>query len=113
MILQESQSVLIKVYSSLKKNFGYNVKARKIVLKRIEELRSIRAKDALPKTLSIPFTGKRVHLRPYWLMEFMDDKGVRRFFRLEDQLSISSNETLLEMQEMLNLSEADELEFHR
>ena len=46
-------------------------------------------------------------------MEFMDDKGVRRFFRLDDQLSISSNETLLEMQEMLDLSEADELEFHR
>ena len=46
-------------------------------------------------------------------MEFMDDKGVRRFFRLDDQLSISSNETLLEMQEMLDYSEADELEFHR
>ena len=46
-------------------------------------------------------------------MEFMDDKGVRRFFRLEDQLSISSNETLLEMQEKLDLSESDELEFHR
>ena len=46
-------------------------------------------------------------------MEFRDEKGVRRFFRLEDQLNISSNETLLEMQGMLNLSEADELEFHR
>ena len=45
-------------------------------------------------------------------MEFMDDKGVRRFFRLEDQLSISINETLLEMQGKLNLSESDELEFH-
>ncbi|KAL8155478.1 hypothetical protein AgCh_000751 [Apium graveolens] len=44
---------------------------------------------------------------------FMDDKGVRIFFRLEDQLSISSNETLLEMQEKLNLSESDELEFHK
>lgn len=42
-------------------------------------------------------------------MEFLDDTGVRIFFRLEDQLSISSNETLLEMQEMLDLSEADEL----
>ena len=46
-------------------------------------------------------------------MEFMHDKGVRRFFRLEDQLSISSNETLLEMKEKLNLSVSDELEFHR
>ncbi|KAL8089554.1 hypothetical protein AgCh_039139 [Apium graveolens] len=95
------------------KNFGFNVTARRVVLKKIEELRSVRAKDALPKTLIIPYTGRRVHLRLYWLMEFMDDKGVRRFFRLEDQLSISSNETLLEMQEKLNLSEFDELEFHR
>ena len=87
--------------------------SRRLVLKKIEEMRSNRAKDALPKTLSIPFTVKRVHLRPYWLMEFRDEKGVRRFFRLEDQLSISSNETLLEMQGMLDLSEADELEFHR
>ena len=46
-------------------------------------------------------------------MEFMDDKGVRRFFRLDDQLSISRNETLLEMQEKLDLSNAEELEFHR
>ncbi|KAL8114648.1 hypothetical protein AgCh_021492 [Apium graveolens] len=112
-ILQESQVVLIKVYSSFKKNFGFNVTARRLVLKKIEELRSVRAKDALPKTLIIPYTGRRVHLRPYWLMEFKDDKGVRRFFRLEDQLSISSNETLLEMQEKLNLSESGELEFHR
>ncbi|KAL8154666.1 hypothetical protein AgCh_000134 [Apium graveolens] len=95
------------------KKFGFNVIARRLVLKKIKELRSIRAKDALPKTLTIPYTRSRVHLRPYWLMEFMDDKGVRRFFRLEDQLSISSNETLLEMQGMLNLSESDELEFHR
>ena len=112
-ILQESQAILIKVYSSFKKNFGFNVTVRRLVLNKIEELRSIRAKDALPKTLIIPYTGRRVHLRPYWLMEFIDDKGVRRFFRLEDQLSIFSNETLLEMQGKLNLSESDELEFHR
>ncbi|KAL8103767.1 hypothetical protein AgCh_028099 [Apium graveolens] len=113
MILQESYSVLIKIFSSFKKNFGFNVTARKFVLKKLEDIRSNKAKDALPKTLSIPFTGNKVHVRPYWLMEFMDDKGVKRFFRLDDQLSISSNETLLEMQEKLNLSDAEELEFDR
>lgn len=112
-ILQESCSVLIKIFSSFKKNFGFNVTAMKLVLNKIEDLRSNKAKDALPKTLSIPFKGKRVHLRPYWLKEFMDDKGVKRFFKLDDQLSISSNETLLEMQEKLDLSDAEELEFHR
>ena len=35
-ILQESQSVLIKVYSSFNKNFGFNVTARRLVLKKIE-----------------------------------------------------------------------------
>ncbi|KAL8088030.1 hypothetical protein AgCh_037971 [Apium graveolens] len=83
-ILLESQFILIKIYSSFKKNFEFNMTARRLVLKKIEELRSNRAKDALPKILSIPFTGKRVHLRPYWLMEFRDEKGVRRFFILED-----------------------------
>ncbi|KAL8092892.1 hypothetical protein AgCh_034950 [Apium graveolens] len=39
--------------------------------------------------------------------------GMRLEDQLEDQLSISSNETLLEMQGMLNLSESDELEFHK
>ncbi|KAL8134025.1 hypothetical protein AgCh_009196 [Apium graveolens] len=74
----------------------------------LEEVRAIDAHRNLPERLVF-----KVHLRPYWLMEFMEDKGVRRFFRLDDQLSISSNETLLEIQEKLDLSDAEELEFHR
>ena len=69
---------MIKVYSSFKKNFGFNVTARRLVLKKIEELRSIRAKDALPKTLTIPYIGSRVHLRPYWLMELNEMKSSAR-----------------------------------
>lgn len=46
-------------------------------------------------------------------MEFRDDKGVRRFFRLEDQLKIASNETLKEMQSKLDVSVEDEAEFFR
>ncbi|KAL8147778.1 hypothetical protein AgCh_005194 [Apium graveolens] len=84
-----------------------------LYLDELEEVRGIDAYRNLPERLSIPYTGSRVHPRPYWLMEFMDDKGVRRFFKLEDKLSISSNETLLEMQEKPNLSESDELEFYR
>ena len=102
-----------KLHQTLKRNHSLKDLDFFIEIEEIHFLRSIRAKDALPKTLIIPYTGKRVHLRPYWLMEFMDDKGVRRFFRLEDQLSISINETLFEMQEKLDLSESDELEFHR
>ena len=46
-------------------------------------------------------------------MEFRDDKGVRRFFRLEDQLKIANNETLKEMQSKLDISDEDEAEFFR
>ena len=46
-------------------------------------------------------------------MEFRDEKGIRRFFRLEDQLKISSNETLREMQEKLDSNAENEFEFYR
>ena len=45
MILQESQAVLIKFYSSFKKNFGFNITAKRLILKKIKELRSVRDKD--------------------------------------------------------------------
>ncbi|KAL8108799.1 hypothetical protein AgCh_025042 [Apium graveolens] len=43
-ILQESQAILIKVYSSFQKNFGFNITARRLVLKKIEELRVLELK---------------------------------------------------------------------
>ena len=46
-------------------------------------------------------------------MEFRDDKGARRFFRLEDQLKISSNETLREMQTKLDIKVEEEAESYR
>ena len=46
-------------------------------------------------------------------MEFRDKNGVRRFFRIEDQLKIASNETLKEMQSMLDINDEDEAEFYR
>ena len=47
------------------------------------------------------------------MMEFRDTNGVRRFFRIEDQIQIASNETLKEMQSKLDLNDEDEAEFHR
>ncbi|KAL8147668.1 hypothetical protein AgCh_005114 [Apium graveolens] len=46
-------------------------------------------------------------------MEFRDNTGVRRFFRIEDQLKIASNETLKDMQSKLDINEEDEAEFYR
>ena len=67
----------------------------------------------MPRTLLIPERGITVHKSPHWLMEFRDNKGVRRFFRLEDQLKIASNETLKDMQSKLDINEEDEAEFYR
>ena len=85
-----------------------------MVLNKIEEIRnSWRGLNELPRVLTIPYTGNRVNLRSYWLMEFKDEKCTRRFFILEDQLKILSNETLMEMQEMLDQTNEDESEFYR
>ena len=113
-ILNEGYSVLIKVFSAMKKDYGFTKTARLEVLRKITEIRqSWRDPNALPRVLTIPKTGDRVHLKPYWLMEFRDEKGDRRFFRIEDQLKISSNETLKEMQEMLDINNEDEAKFYR
>ena len=80
-----------------------------MVLNKIEEIRnSWRGPNALPRVLSIPFTEDRVHLRPYWIMEFKDEKNIRRFFRPEDQLKNASNETQKEMQEKMDLTDNEE-----
>ena len=98
----------------MKKDFGFTKTAKTEILNKISKIRqSWREPNALPRTLIIPNDGNTVHKEPHWLMEFRDAKGVRRFFRIEDQLKISSNETLKEMQEMLDINDEDEAEFYR
>ena len=67
----------------------------------------------MPRILVIPEHGSTIHKSPHWMMEFRDNKGVRRFFRLEDQLKIASTESLREMQSMLHVNNEDEAEFYR
>lgn len=111
-VLKESYDVLTKVFSAMKRG-GYTEKVKSDVLRKIEQIRqSWKDPEALPRVLELPKTGERIHMLPYWLMEFRDDNGTRRFFRLEDQLKIASNETLLEMQSNLDLENADEAEFN-
>ncbi|KAL8148041.1 hypothetical protein AgCh_005398 [Apium graveolens] len=79
-----------------------------LYIEEIDEVRAIDAYRNLPERLVF-----RVHLRPYWIMEFKDKKCIRRFFILEYQLKISSNENLMEMQKKLDQAIGDELEFHK
>ena len=67
----------------------------------------------MPMKLIIPNTGKRIHHQPYWMMEFKDENNVKRFFRMEDQLEKSDNETLSFMMSMLDPNDKDEGIFYR
>ena len=56
-IFNEGYSVLVKIFSSIKKNFGFNIVAKKMVLNKIEEIMNIkRNPNALPRALTILFT---------------------------------------------------------
>ena len=113
-IMNEGYSTLVRVFSAMKKDSGFTRIAKTEILNKIAKIRqSWRGSDSLPRTLVIPKHGETIHKEPYLLMEFSDDKGARRFFRLEDQLKISSNETLREMQSKLDINNEDEAEFYR
>ena len=113
-ILNEGYSTLIRVFSAIQKDSGFTRTAKTEILNKIANIRKTwREPNALPRTLLIQERGTTIHKSPHWLMEFRDDKGVRRFFRLEDQLKIASNETLKEMQSKLDISDEDEAEFFR
>ena len=113
-ILDEGYSTLIRVFSAIQKDSGFTRTAKTEILNKIANIRKTwREPNALPRTLLIQEREMKIHKSPHWLMEFRDDKGVRRFFRLEDQLKIASNETLKEMQSKLDISVEDEAEFFR
>ena len=69
-----------------------------------------------------------MHSQEYWLFPSLEieciwghtrswssriKRTLEDFFRLEDQLKISSNETLKKMQEKLDLTDNEESEFYR
>ncbi|KAK1360661.1 hypothetical protein POM88_045135 [Heracleum sosnowskyi] len=69
--------------------------------------------EALPRMLRVPSTGKKIHLQPYWMMEFKAKDNYRRFFRMEDQLDKAYNKTLKFMQSMLGDQDEEENIFYR
>ncbi|KAK1393844.1 hypothetical protein POM88_012900 [Heracleum sosnowskyi] len=113
-VLNEGYSTLVKVFSGFKNTRGFSVVARSVVLKKIEEIRSSwNSLDSLLRKLKIPFNGQIIHLQPYWMMEFKDEKGCRRFFRIEDQLSKASTRYLRWLQGKLDPKIDEEDAFYR
>ncbi|KAK1397669.1 hypothetical protein POM88_007532 [Heracleum sosnowskyi] len=113
-ILGEDYQTLLVVFKCLKKDFGFTKTSKSEVVSKICQVKASWNKpDALPRTLKVPQTGKKIHLQPYWMMEFRDKDNCRRFFRIEDQLEKASNETLRFMQSKLGEQDEEEKIFYR
>ena len=113
-ILGEDYQTLMVVFKCLKKDFGFTKTAKSEVVSKICQVKASWNKpDALPRVLKVPQSGKKVHLQPFWIMEFRDKDNCRRFFRMEDQLEKASNETLRFMQSKLGEQDEEEKIFYR
>ncbi|KAK1360431.1 hypothetical protein POM88_044905 [Heracleum sosnowskyi] len=113
-ILGEDYQTLLTVFRCLKKDFGFTKTAKSEVVSKICQIKASWNKpEALPRMLRVPSTGKKIHLQPYWMMEFKDKDNCRRFFRMEDQLDKASNQTLKVMQSMLGDQDEEEKIFYR
>ena len=81
-----------------------------------QKICSIRREEApteyLPTRIIVPKpTNKKIHFEPFYMMEFRDAQGKRRFFRMEDNLKIASNEDLRTLQTYLDDRVEDEYIF--
>ncbi|KAK1373001.1 hypothetical protein POM88_029194 [Heracleum sosnowskyi] len=113
-ILGEDYQTLLTVFRCLKKDFGFTKTAKSEVVSRICQIKASWNKpEALPRMLRVPSTGKKIHLQPFWMMEFKDKDNCRRFFRMEDQLDKASNQTLRFMQSKLGDQDEEEKIFYR
>ncbi|KAK1384419.1 hypothetical protein POM88_022154 [Heracleum sosnowskyi] len=113
-ILGEDYQTLLSVFRCLKKDFGFTKTAKSEVVSKICQIKASWNKpEALPRILRVPSTGKKIHLQPYWMMEFKDKDNCRRFFRMEDQLEKASNQTLKLMQSKLGDQDEEEKIFYR
>ena len=114
-ILKESYSKLTRIWSSMKREGGYTPTAKAAIFNKIKEIRSSwNSKEGLPRKLNIPYSPERkVHLYPFWILEFHDQSGCRRFFRIEDQLKKASNEYLQYLMSMLDPDDHEEGMFYR
>ena len=113
MILKEDYKTLVKIYSKITRK-GAAVGMAREILSRITSIRESWAnEDVLPRKLTIPYTGQKIHLEPFWMMEFRDETGQRRFFRMEDQLKKADNDTLRFLQSKLDPTIEEEAFFIR
>ncbi|KAL6513884.1 hypothetical protein OROHE_019340 [Orobanche hederae] len=113
-VLEEEYAVLRKIYVKMEKK-GFSNTARTGILDKITKIRqSWTTSDTGPtKVYKIPYSGKKIHLQPDWMIEFGDEQGQRRFFRMVDQAPAADNDTLRFIQSKLDPEDLEEAAFIR
>lgn len=102
-ILNLSFSCINRISQCMIRTNGYTLEAKseqQISLLAIRQAWT--AEGRFLRRIMLPVTGRKIHDEPHWMMEFRDEQGRRRFFRLEDQLKITSNDYLEFLISMLN-----------
>ena len=112
-ILTLDYRTLVCVYNRIQKD---KVLGRQVAADVQQKICSIRREKAptedLPTRMIVPNpTNKKIHFEPFYMMEFRDAQGQRRFFRMEDNLRTTSNEDLRTLQTYLDDRVEDEYRF--
>ena len=112
-ILTLDYRTLVCVYNRIQKD---QVLGRQVAADVQQKICSIRREKAptkdLPTRMIVPNpTNKKIHFEPFYMMEFRDAQGQRRFFRMEDNLKTTSNEDLRTLQTYLDDRVEDEYRF--
>ena len=103
-ILTLDYRTLVCVYNRIQKD---KVLGRQVAADVQQKICSIRKEKAptedLPTRMIVPNpTNKKIYFEPFYMTEFRDAQGQRRFFRMEDNLRTTSNEDLRTLQTYLD-----------
>ena len=112
-VLTLDYKTLVSVYNRISKDQILGRQVAGDVQQRICSIRKEKATtDDLPTRMIVPNpTNKKIHFEPFYMMEFRDAQGQRRFFRMEDNLKTATNEDLRTLQTYLDDRVEDEYRF--
>ena len=104
---------MILVYNMIRKDHVLGRQVVNDVQQKICQIRKDKASNEdFPTRMIVPNPkGKKIHFEPFYMMEFRDAQGQRRFSIMEDNLKTASNEDLKTLQLYLDDNDEDEYRF--
>ena len=109
-ILTLDYKTLVTIYNKISKDHVLGRQVASDVQRRIYKIKEEKAStDDLPIRMIVPNpTNRKIHFEPFYMMEFRDTQGQRRFFMMEDNLKTASNEDLRTLQTYMDDRAEDE-----